>query len=613
MRSSTSTGKVAATAGRSPARTAPARRRSRLRSRARPRARRAADRPCSASASPPPASSTPDGVVLRRANLGWTTLPLARSCGSASTCPCTSPTTPTPRRWPSFTFGDAPSDDLLLVRVGKGVGAGLLIDGELFTGSTSPPVRSATSRSTTAVTLCACGRAGCLETDLGAAARGAGSPRRRDERPRRGADAAGRAPRHRAGHGRQRARPRDVVLSGPADVARETFRARRARRDPPPHHPVVGEDVDAAVGSLGDDDVLLGAAVTRARPGARRWHDRGRSRGRRSPVRRPRDVRPRPAPDLRRAVRDHRQPAAPGDRRRRPRPPGRPPPREDDHVKLRYWPPSRWLRARPGRVRHVQRRLRQRSRHGRAASHRCTRHHCASRSAATIRLWLNGEDTRTSWSTTPSPSSTRCTPTSRSSRAPAVDRPRREADHVAVEQRQPRRRRVRQHPGPGVQVGRRVHRPHRQEGRARRRRPAAEPRRGGHLRRQALRRAVLRRRPHRDLPQGPVRAGRHRGPDHARRVRRGRRRAQGGQRRRPNSPGIYFPGQDWYAALPFIWAERRRHRRPGGRQVGRPARLARVGRRAWSSSRGLRRRPTARRRTATRPTTTSPSATARSA
>ena len=105
-------------------------------------------------------------------------------------------------------------------------------------------------------------------------------------------------------------------------------------------------------------------------------------------------------------------------------------------------------------------------------------------------------------------------------------------DDGAVGQRRPRRRRVRQHPGPGVRGRRRAGRPLRRAGRARRRRLPAEPARGRDVRRQAVRRAVLRRRPHHDLPQGPLRGGGHRGPDHARGDARRRRRAQGGQRRR---------------------------------------------------------------------------------
>ena len=91
---------------------------------------------------------------------------------------------------------------------------------------------------------------------------------------------------------------------------------------------------------------------------------------------------------------------------------------------------------------------------------------------------------------------------------------------------------------------------------ARRRRPAAEPGRGRHVRRQVLRRALLRRRPRRPVPQGPVRGVR------ARRCRRRSTRSstpanklKADNAATPNFSGMYFPGKNWYAALPFIWAD----------------------------------------------------------
>ena len=115
---------------------------------------------------------------------------------------------------------------------------------------------------------------------------------------------------------------------------------------------------------------------------------------------------------------------------------------------------------------------------------------------------------------------------------------------------------------------------------ARRRRPPAEPARGRHVRRQALRRAVLRRRPHRAVPQGPVRGGRDRGPDHARRVPRRRRGAQGGQRRRPELLRDLPARPQLVRRAVVHLGERWRHRHQGRRRVGRRARLRRLDRRA---------------------------------
>ena len=182
------------------------------------------------------------------------------------------------------------------------------------------------------------------------------------------------------------------------------------------------------------------------------------------------------------------------------RPSGRAPPtREDNHVKLRYLA-AIGLAGTLGLAAcgSSEQRLRLGGNDRRAEPRDQRTGATGAAAGTTIRLWLNGGDTPTSWSSTRSPSSTRSIPTSKVDvRAPAVDRHRREADDRAVEQRQPRRHRARQHPGPGLRGRRRAAGPDRQEGRPRRRRPAAEPGRGRHLRRQVLRRALLRRRPHR--------------------------------------------------------------------------------------------------------------------
>ena len=80
----------------------------------------------------------------------------------------------------------------------------------------------------------------------------------------------------------------------------------------------------------------------------------------------------------------------------------------------------------------------------------------------------------------------------------------------------------------------------------------------------------------------------------------------------PNFSGIYFPGKYWYAALPFIWEEggdiavQEGDSWQGILSSPESVKGLRRSRRSWT-------RPRARRRTATSRRTTSPSATARSA
>ncbi|MFC5860299.1 extracellular solute-binding protein [Agromyces flavus] len=54
----------------------------------------------------------------------------------------------------------------------------------------------------------------------------------------------------------------------------------------------------------------------------------------------------------------------------------------------------------------------------------------------------------------------------------------------------------------------------------------------------------------------------------------------------PGKSGIWWPGQDWYNALPYIWGERRRGRRARRRRMGRPALERRVDRRARAGPAG---------------------------
>ena len=65
-----------------------------------------------------------------------------------------------------YALGDEPTDNLLLVKIGKGVGAGLLIDGQLFTGDRFAAGEIGHVTVDERGELCACGRRGCLETAI---------------------------------------------------------------------------------------------------------------------------------------------------------------------------------------------------------------------------------------------------------------------------------------------------------------------------------------------------------------------------------------------------------------------------------------------------------------
>jgi predicted NBD/HSP70 family sugar kinase len=54
---------------------------------------------------------------------------------------------------------------------------------------------------------------------------------------------------------------REVVLSGPLDVLDESFRQAALRAVRSRTMPAVGDNVDIRLSALGEDDVLLGAAM----------------------------------------------------------------------------------------------------------------------------------------------------------------------------------------------------------------------------------------------------------------------------------------------------------------------------------------------------------------
>lgn len=197
-----------------------------------------------------------DGVVQHAPNLGWSGMPLQADLAAAVGLPTHVANDANVAALAEHTFGGAQDSGLMVVTVAQGVGAGLLLDGALLRGH-----RHAAGEIGHVVVdedgyPCVCGRIGCLETVLAEPAL-----RRRAAGP--GGSAALAAAGRRLG---QALAPvvsvlniREVVLRGPADLldgpllqgAADTVRARTM--------PIVGDDLDVRLTSLGTDGVLLGA------------------------------------------------------------------------------------------------------------------------------------------------------------------------------------------------------------------------------------------------------------------------------------------------------------------------------------------------------------------
>ena len=112
----------------------------------------------------------PDGVVLSSPNLDWVDLPLESLLSADLAPPVLVSNDANAAVLAEFTFGQA-RDDMMLVRIGKGVGGGLISDSQPLVGS-----RFAAGEighvvvGTDGGPLCGCGKRGCLEAWLGASA-----------------------------------------------------------------------------------------------------------------------------------------------------------------------------------------------------------------------------------------------------------------------------------------------------------------------------------------------------------------------------------------------------------------------------------------------------------
>jgi predicted NBD/HSP70 family sugar kinase len=199
-----------------------------------------------------------EGVVIAAPNLGWADVPLAAGLREALGLPVFVANDANAAVLGEHTFGDTGDGGLMVIRVGTGVGAGLVLEGTLLHGS-----RAAAGEIGHVVVdpdgePCACGRRGCLETLLAV-------PHLR----RRLAAGDPEATLTRIGEqlGVVLApvvgtlNLLELVLSGPADLLdgplREaTDRVIRART-----MAVSSEGLIVRTSTLGEDGVLVGAAV----------------------------------------------------------------------------------------------------------------------------------------------------------------------------------------------------------------------------------------------------------------------------------------------------------------------------------------------------------------
>jgi predicted NBD/HSP70 family sugar kinase len=202
-----------------------------------------------------------EGTVLDAPNLGWSAEPLAADLRRELGLPVYVANDANTAVLGEHTYGEGDTDGgLMLLRVGIGVGAGLVLGGALLHGHTAAAGEIGHVVVDPDGERCACGRVGCLETLLAA-------PRLR------------RALAQDADGGQARLRTvgeqlgavlapvvgalnlHEVVLAGPADLLDGTLREATDATIRARTMPVSGDQLVVRTSILGDDVVLSGAAV----------------------------------------------------------------------------------------------------------------------------------------------------------------------------------------------------------------------------------------------------------------------------------------------------------------------------------------------------------------
>ncbi|HEY8527369.1 MAG TPA: ROK family transcriptional regulator [Acidimicrobiales bacterium] len=200
----------------------------------------------------------PDGVVLEAPNLAWDGVDLAGHLASVLNIPAHVANDANAAALGELGLGGPTERSLFLIKVGQGVGAGLILDGHLVMGD-----RFAAGEIGHVVVEprgehCACGRRGCLETVIAAPLLRRRLSEADDEAKVR--QAAGRRLGVALAPIVSTLNLREIVLSGPLDLLDETFRDGALDAVRERTMPTVGDNVEVRPTSLGEDDVHLGAA-----------------------------------------------------------------------------------------------------------------------------------------------------------------------------------------------------------------------------------------------------------------------------------------------------------------------------------------------------------------
>lgn len=208
-----------------------------------------------------------DGRVVQAPNRGWYDLPLAANLTESLGVPVHVANDANTRALGEFTYGNAAGSGCMVLTIGEGVGAGIVVDGALVLG------RHHAAGEIGHVTVvdgdardeppldCACGRTGCLETVLSVPALRRRTAGLTPEESDAALASVGRLLGIALAPVVSALDLAEVLLSGPPELldgplresALATVRARTM--------PVIGHGLALRMGSLDEDGALAGAAV----------------------------------------------------------------------------------------------------------------------------------------------------------------------------------------------------------------------------------------------------------------------------------------------------------------------------------------------------------------
>ena len=109
--------------------------------------------------------STKDGRILQAVNLGWNNLPLGELLAARCSLPTYILNDSHAAALAEYTYQmNASSQNMILIKSGQGIGAGLIVNGQIFSGDGFAAGEIGHLQAVENGPACSCGKNGCLET-----------------------------------------------------------------------------------------------------------------------------------------------------------------------------------------------------------------------------------------------------------------------------------------------------------------------------------------------------------------------------------------------------------------------------------------------------------------